>query len=78
MLELGLPNVDVYKRQNFARVIDLYGNSHAAISAEISGTTYTDEQIRETVKETWKEHHYLSLIHISVCSYSSSSGISLM
>jgi len=33
--------------------------NHAAISAEISGTTYTDEQIRETVKETWKEHHYL-------------------
>ena len=51
--------MDVGDPSNFARVLDLYGGSHADISAEISGTTYTDEQIRETVKETWKEHHYL-------------------
>ena len=46
----------------------LYNGSHAAISAEISGTTYTDEQIRETVKETWKEHHYLLDPH-GACGY---------
>ena len=51
--------MDVGDPSNFARVLDLYSGSHADISAEISGTTYTDEQIRETVKETWKEHHYL-------------------
>ena len=60
--------MDVGDPSNFARVLDLYNGSHAAISAEISGTTYTDEQIRETVKETWKEHHYLLDPH-GACGY---------
>ena len=51
--------MDVGDPSNFARVLDLYGGSHAAISAEISGTTYTNEQIAETMRETWKECHYL-------------------
>ena len=60
--------MDVGDPSNFARVLDLYNGSHAAISAEISGTTYTDEQIREMVKETWKEHHYLLDPH-GACGY---------
>lgn len=51
--------MDVGDPSNFARVLDLYDNSHAAITAEISGATYTDDQIRETVKKTWEETHYL-------------------
>lgn len=51
--------MDVGDPSNFARVLDLYGGSHAAISAEISGATYTDEQISETMKEVWKKDHYL-------------------
>ena len=51
--------MDVGDPSNFARVLDLYGGSHAAISAEISGTTYTNEQIAETMREAWKECHYL-------------------
>lgn len=51
--------MDVGDPSNFARVLDLYDNSHAAISAEISGATYTDDQIRETVKKTWEKEHYL-------------------
>ncbi len=51
--------MDVGDPSNFARVLDLYGNSHAAISAEISGTTYTDEQIADTMKRVWKDNHYL-------------------
>lgn len=51
--------MDVGDPSNFARVLDLYGGSHAAISAEVSGTTYTNEQIAETMRETWKECHYL-------------------
>ncbi len=51
--------MDVGDPSNFARVLDLYGNSHAAISAEISGTTYTDEQIADTMKRVWKDSHYL-------------------
>ncbi len=51
--------MDVGDPSNFARVLDLYGNDHAAISAEISGATYTDDQIAETMKKVWKEEHYL-------------------
>ena len=51
--------MDVGDPSNFARVLDLYGGSHAAISAEISGATYTDEQIAETMREVWKKDHYL-------------------
>lgn len=51
--------MDVGDPSNFARVLDLYGNSHAAISAEISGVTYTDVQIAETMREVWKKEHYL-------------------
>lgn len=51
--------MDVGDPSNFARVLDLYGNSHAAISAEISGATYTDEQIGETMKQVWKQDGYL-------------------
>ena len=34
--------MDVGDPSNFARVLDLYDASHAAISSDISGTTYTD------------------------------------
>ena len=51
--------MDVGDPSNFARVLDLYGGSHAAISTEISGATYTDEQIAETMQEVWKKNHYL-------------------
>lgn len=51
--------MDVGDPSNFARVLDLYGGSHSAISAEISGATYTDEQIAETMREVWKKDHYL-------------------
>lgn len=51
--------MDVGDPSNFVRMLDLYGGSHEAISAEISGATYTDEQIAETVRETWRKHHYL-------------------
>ena len=51
--------MDVGDPSNFARVLDLYGGSHAAIAAEISGATYTNEQIAETMREVWKKHHYL-------------------
>ena len=51
--------MDVGAPSNFARVLDLYGNSHEAISNEISGCTYTDEQIAETLKETYNATGYL-------------------
>lgn len=51
--------MDVGDPSNFARVLDLYKESHEAICRDISGTTYTDEQIRETVKTTYQQTAYL-------------------
>ena len=51
--------MDVGAPSNFARILDLYKNSHEAISAEISGRTYDDDQIAETLKETYKQTGYL-------------------
>ncbi len=60
--------MDVGDPSNFARVLDLYGGSHEAIVADISGATYTDDQIRETMKAAWKEHRYLLDPH-GACGY---------
>ena len=60
--------MDVGDPSNFARILDLYQHSHTAISAEISGATYTDNQIRETVKETWLAYEYLLDPH-GACGY---------
>lgn len=59
--------MDVGDPSNFARVVDLYGgkgldgaaDAHAAIAADISGATYTDEQIAGMVQRIWKEYYYL-------------------
>lgn len=51
--------MDVGDPSNFARVLDLYKESHEAICRDISGTTYTDGQIRETVKTTYQQTGYL-------------------
>lgn len=51
--------MDVGDPSNFARVLDLYGHSHKAISDEISGCTYTDEQISETLLVCYRKHGYL-------------------
>ena len=51
--------MDVGAPSNFARILDLYDNSHEAISKEIAGCTYTDEQIAQTLKETYATTGYL-------------------
>ena len=60
--------MDVGDPSNFARVLALYENSHEAICDEISGVTYTDEQIRETVKAAYQETGYLLDPH-GACGY---------
>jgi len=50
--------MDVGDPSNFARILDLYGHSHEAIAAEISGFRYTDEQITDTVKTCKNETGY--------------------
>ena len=60
--------MDVGAPSNFARILDLYGGSHDAVCAEISGASYTDEQIRETLADVYRRCHYLLDPH-GTCGY---------
>ena len=60
--------MDVGDPSNFARVLALYNNSHTAISSEISGTTYTNEQIADTMKQVYQKTGYLLDPH-GACGY---------
>lgn len=60
--------MDVGDPSNFARIISLYGNSHAAVCADISGAAYNNEQIAESVKQAWIDEDYLLDPH-GACGY---------
>ncbi|MCX6227975.1 MAG: threonine synthase [Bacteroidia bacterium] len=51
--------MDVGDPSNFARILDLYKNDHSAIAADMVGTTYNDEQIRETLLAVFQQTGYL-------------------
>ena len=68
--------MDVGDPSNFARVLDLYKHSYEAICKEISGCTYTDEQIAETMAKTYKETGYLLDPHGAVAYRSLEEGLS--
>jgi len=60
--------MDVGDPSNFARVLDLYHHSYEEIIADISGATYNDIQIRETVQSVWANYQYLLDPH-GACGY---------
>ena len=68
--------MDVGDPSNFARIIDLYSESgqlsaeetHKRITSLISGATYSDEQIKETMRECYKETGYILDPH-GACGY---------
>lgn len=60
--------MDVGDPSNFARIYDLYNGSHEAITALISGATYKDEAIAETMKECYGETKYVLDPH-GACGY---------
>ena len=60
--------MDVGDPSNFARIYDLYKGAHSKITAEISGTTYSDEEIRQTICDVYKKNHYLCDPH-GACGY---------
>lgn len=62
--------MDVGNPSNFARVLDLYKNSHKAIVAEITGFSYNDKTIATTVKKAFEETGYLLDPH-GACGYKS-------
>ena len=60
--------MDVGDPSNFARVLALYGGSHKDIAGHIGGATYTDDQIKETLKECYQRTGYLLDPH-GTCGY---------
>lgn len=60
--------MDVGDPSNFARIYDLYGKSHEKISSLISGATYSDDQIRDTMRQCYKDTGYILDPH-GACGY---------
>ena len=60
--------MDVGAPSNFARIYDLYKKDHKAICADISGATYSDAQIAETIKQVKAETGYVCDPH-GACGY---------
>ncbi len=58
--------MDVGAPSNFARILDLYGHDHSRICRVMSGTTYTDEQIKESLSACYHETGYLPDPHGAV------------
>jgi threonine synthase len=60
--------MDVGDPSNFARVLALYGGSHADIVADISGATYSDADIRDTMRQVYAKTGYVLDPH-GACGY---------
>lgn len=60
--------MDVGDPSNFARIYDLFGGSHEQISALMSGATYSDAQIRHTMKACHDTTGYILDPH-GACGY---------
>lgn len=60
--------MDVGDPSNFARILDLYGNDHSRITSLISGATYSDDQIAETMKDCYESTGYILDPH-GACGY---------
>lgn len=60
--------MDVGDPSNFARIIDLYGNSYEQIKKHISGATYTDDEIRRAMAQCHKDNGYILDPH-GACGY---------
>jgi threonine synthase len=60
--------MDVGDPSNFARILDLYGDSHEKISSVMKGFRYSDAEIKEVLLQVYKEHNYLLDPH-GACAY---------
>ena len=60
--------MDVGDPSNFARIYDLYHGSYEKIKSLISGATYSDSQIRTTMKDCYDKHGYVLDPH-GACGY---------
>lgn len=62
--------MDVGDPSNFVRILDLYENNHEAISADIAGFRYSDDEIRAIIKKVYDQCGYLLDPH-GACGYQS-------
>lgn len=60
--------MDVGAPSNFARILDLYGNSYEKITSAMKGFRYTDEEIRQTIRSVFEQTGYLCDPH-GACGY---------
>ena len=60
--------MDVGDPSNFARIYDLHHGNHQEIISYISGATYSDEQIRESMRQCFQDNHYILDPH-GACGY---------
>lgn len=60
--------MDVGDPSNFARIYDLYGKSHDAIAADISGATFSDDQIADAMRSCYADTAYVCDPH-GACGY---------
>lgn len=60
--------MDVGDPSNFARILDLYDYSHERIIQLISGCTYNDSQISETMRQCYADNGYILDPH-GACGY---------
>lgn len=51
--------MDVGAPSNFARILELYNHSHEGIASDIAGYRYSDQEIRETMKQVFEEENYM-------------------
>ncbi len=51
--------MDVGKPNNFPRLLEMFNGNYPIIKEEISGYAYSDEQIRQTIRECFFENNYL-------------------
>lgn len=52
------PGMDVGNPSNFSRIIDMYNGDYNAITRDIKGYSYSDEEIKNTIDETYSTYKY--------------------
>lgn len=60
--------MDVGDPSNFARIYELYKGDHSAVTSIISGATYSDDMIRETMRQCYADNGYILDPH-GACGY---------
>ena len=60
--------MDVGAPSNYARIMELHGQNHASVCRQISGASYTDAQIADTIRQCLAETGYTLDPH-GACGY---------